>query len=152
MEEAKMKTCFALCLVSAGLLLAGCDRLESGRRLRLPRGSVENGRTAFISLKCTECHTVAGVELPKPTVAPDLVVELGGDVSRLRTVGDLLTSIIHPTESVSLKMKRPAVGAAVSAMPNVNDTMTVTQLVDLVRFLQPRYSEMTPPMDWAYTL
>jgi hypothetical protein len=46
-------------------------------------------------------------------------------------------------------MKRPAVGNPVSNMPTVNDVMTVSQLVDLVRFLQPRYSEMVPPMDWT---
>lgn len=147
-----MKACVGLSLACAGLLLAGCDNLQSGRRLRLPKGSAENGKVTFVALKCTECHTVAGVELPKPIVAPELVVELGGSVPRLRTVGDLLTSIIHPTQAVSMKMKRPAVGGAVSGMGDMNDTMTVSQLIDLVRFLQPRYSEMTPPVDWAYTL
>lgn len=147
-----MKTWLALIFVSVGVILAGCDRLQSGRRLRLPKGSAENGKAAFIALKCTECHTVRGVELPKPTVQPDLVVELGGSVPRLRTVGDLMTSIIHPTQAVSFKMKRPVVGAPVTNMPELNDTMTVTQLIDLVRFLQPRYSEMVPPMDWNYPL
>ena len=147
-----MKTPIGLCLVLIGFLLGGCDNLQSGRRLRLPKGSVENGKAAFIALKCTECHTVAGLELPKPTLAPELVVELGGPVPRLRSVGDLLTSIIHPTQSVSVKMKRPAIGPPVSGMPAVNDVMTVTQMVDLVRFLQPRYSEMVPPMDWDYSL
>ena len=147
-----MKTSAGLCLACAGLLLAGCDNLQSGRQLRLPKGSAENGKVAFVTLKCTECHTVVGVELPKPVVAPDLVVELGGSVARLRTVGDLMTSIIHPTQAVSIKMKRPAVGAPVSGMPDMNDTMTVSQLVDLVRFLQPRYAEMAPPIDWSYSM
>lgn len=147
-----MKPFLSLGLAVTGLLLAGCDNLQSGRRLRLPAGSAENGRAAFIALKCTECHTVAGVELPKPTTAPEFVVALGGNVPRLRTVGELLTSIIHPTRSVSIKGKRPVVGRPVSGMPAVNDVMTVTQLIDLVHFLQPRYSEMAPPMDWTYSL
>ena len=146
------KHLLGLGLLLTGLFLVGCDNLESGRRLRLPKGSAENGKAGFMALKCTECHTVAGVDLPKPTIAADLVVELGGNVPRLRTVGDLLTSIIHPTQSVSFKMKRPAVGQPVSSMPTVNDVMTVSQMVDLVRFLQPRYSEMAPPMDWTYSL
>ena len=146
-----MKTHPVLWLICISLLWGGCDNLQSGRRLRLPKGSAESGQAAFIALKCTECHTVKGVDLPAPFVRPELVVELGGDVPRLRTVGDLLTSIIHPTESISSKMKRPAVGAAVSGMPTMNDVMTVSQLVDLVRFLQPRYSEMAPPMDWEYS-
>ncbi len=134
------------------LLFGGCDNLQSGRRLRLPPGSAENGKAAFIALQCTACHTVAGVELPKPTIEPDLVVALGGSVPKLRTVGDLLTAIIHPTQGVSFRAKRPAVGPPVSGMPNVNEVMTVSQMVDLVRFLQPRYSEMAPPMDWTYSL
>lgn len=141
-----------LCLALTSLLLVGCGDPQSGRGLRLPKGSAENGKTAFIALKCTECHTVVGVELPRPTVAADLVVELGGNVPRLQTVGDLLTSIIHPTQGISLKNKRPAVGSPVSGMPTVNDVMTVSQMIDLVRFLQPRYSEMAPPMDWTYSL
>ena len=147
-----MNSQLGLCLVVIGLLMGGCDNLQSGRRLRLPAGSAANGKAAFTTLKCTECHTVVGVDLPKPTVASDLVVELGGKVPRLRTVGDLLTSIIHPTQSASFKMKRPAAGAPGSEMPTVNDVMTVSQMVDLVRFLQPQYSEMAPPMDWAYSL
>lgn len=138
-------------LALASLLLVGCDYLQSGRGLRLPAGSAEKGKAAFIALKCTECHTVAGVELPKPTIAPELVAELGGSVARLRTVGDLLTAIIHPTQGITFKNKRPAAGP-MPAMPAVNDVMTVSQMVDLVRFLQPRYSEMAPPMDWTYSL
>lgn len=147
-----MKTWFSLCLVSAAVFLTGCDRAQSGHRLRLPPGSAEKGQAAFIALKCTDCHTVAGVDLPKPVVASELVVALGGNVPRLRTVGDLMTSIIHPTKAVSAKMKRPTVGKPVTNMPDQNDTMTVTQLVDLVRFLQPRYTEMPPPMDWTLSL
>jgi L-cysteine S-thiosulfotransferase len=139
-------------LLFAGVLLLGCDNLQSGRRLRLPKGSVENGKAAFIALNCTECHTVAGVELPKPTGKPDEVVELGGSVPRLRTVGDLLTSIIHPTQSVSLRWKGAGKEPVQTPMPNVNDVMTVSQMVDLVRFLQPRYAEMEPPVDWTFSL
>ena len=143
---------FSLCLASMSLILTSCDQLQSGRRLRLPPGSAENGKAAFITLKCSDCHTVSGVALPQPTIAAERVVELGGNVRRLRTVGDLLTSIIHPTQSISVKMKRPAVGPPVSPMPSVNDVMTVSQMVDLVRFLQPRYAEMAPPIDWNYSL
>src|SRR5688572_30277967 len=103
-----MKTVFSLVLAALGFAVGGCDySLESARSLRLPQGSAENGRIAFTALKCTECHTVAGIDLPKPTVAPEKVVELGGDVARLRTVGDLLTSIIHPSYTLSEKMKLP---------------------------------------------
>lgn len=147
-----MKT-YVVVVVAAALVagLSGCDRLQSGYRLRLPAGSAENGRVAFVALKCTKCHTVAGVDLPKPTVKPEEIVELGGGVRQLRTVGDLLTSIIHPTAAISDKLLPPLPLPADTPMPSVNDEMTVTQMVDLVRFLQPRYTQMAPPVDWTFS-
>ncbi|MEO6002682.1 MAG: c-type cytochrome [Opitutus sp.] len=147
-----MNAKLSLCLVCVGLVVTGCDRLESGRGLRLPKGSAENGKNVFVALNCTQCHTVTGVDLPKPTVAPEFVVDLGGKAPRVRSVGDLMTAIIHPTQTVSFKMRRPVAGAPGKEMPTVNDVMTVSQLVDLVRFLQPRYFEMAPPIDWSYSL
>lgn len=147
-----MKIAFTLALAAVGLLLVGCDsNRESGRRLRLPRGSADNGKVAFIALKCTECHTVAEVELPAPTAKPESVVALGGDVTRLRTVGDLLTSIIHPGFSISERMPAPSGPKPVkSPMPVVNDVMTVTQLIDLVAFLQPRYRTIPAAPEYNY--
>ena len=104
-------------------------------------------------MNCTACHTVVGVDLPKPTAPPESVVALGGEVARLRTVGGLLTPIIHPTFAISERMKRPPAPAPVkSPMPVVNDVMTVTQLIDLVTFLQPHYTQLHPPYDSYYTL
>ena len=143
-----MKALFALAL--AGLLAAGCGRnLQSARSLRLPQGNADNGKAAFVALKCVRCHTVAGVELPKPTESADKIVALGGEVERLRTIGDLLTSIVHPSAGISEKMPRP-VGTTItkSPMPVVNDTMTVTQMIDLVTFLQPRHTSIPLPQDW----
>jgi len=124
--------------------------LNSARNLQLPKGNVENGKVAFVDLKCVRCHIIAGVELPKPTEASDRIVTLGGDVARLRTIGDLLTSIIHPSAVISEKMPRPD-GKKVteSPMPVVNDDMTVTQMIDLVTFLQPRFTQIPPPPTWS---
>ena len=147
-----MKAEVGIALAALGLFVGGCDsNLKSGRRLHLPQGSAEKGRAAFVALKCTECHSVVGVDLPKPTAVPEKVVVLGGDVARLRTIGDLLTSIIHPEYALSDKMDpRMPVVAGKSPMPVVNDVMTVAQLVDLVAFLQPRYTRLPPPTDFHY--
>jgi hypothetical protein len=148
-----MKTLLSLALVALGFVVTGCDNLKSARSLRLPQGDVENGRIAFSALNCTECHTVAGVDLPKPTVAPGKVVALGGEVTRLRTIGDLMTSIIHPNYALSDRMNLPAgKRPAKSPMPVVNDKMSVQELIDLVTFLQPRYTQIPPPPDWSFTL
>lgn len=145
-----MKTSLPCLAIALGLILAGCGQpLKSARSLQLPQGHAENGKAAFVDLKCVRCHTVVGVELPKPTEAADKVVALGGDVARLRTIGDLLTSIIHPSAVISEKMPRPG-GKKVteSPMPVVNDDMTVTQMIDLVTFLQPRFTQIPPPPTW----
>lgn len=136
------------------VLAAGCgDNLQATGRLRLPKGDVANGKAAFVALKCVECHTVNGVaDLPKPTVAADKVIELGGDVARMRTVGDLLTAIVHPSFSISEKMTVPAgEKAPKTEMREVNDRMTVKQMIDLVTFLQPQYKELPLPGEFYYT-
>ncbi|MEY4940413.1 MAG: hypothetical protein RIQ93_2148 [Verrucomicrobiota bacterium] len=149
-----MKTLSAMTLLLASLLAGGCDSsLKSTGRLRLPQGSAEAGKRAFVSLNCTRCHTVPGVELPKPTAPASEVLALGGNVNRLRTIGDLMTSIIHPSAALSEKMRsREAVKAGKSPMPEVNDIMTVQEMVDLVTFLQPQYKQLPPPADWYYML
>ena len=149
-----MKALCVLSLTVVGLGLGGCDYgTKSARSLRLSQGSAENGKIAFVALKCIECHWVAGVDLPKPTAAPEKVVVLGGDVARLRTIGDLLTSIIHPDYVISGLMNVPASQRpAKSPMPSVNDVMTVRQMIDLVTFLQPRYKQLPAPLEYNYPL
>lgn len=150
-----MKRLLRCALGALFLCAAGCDySVKSARSFRIPQGDVEKGKAAFVALKCVECHTVSGVaDLARPTAGPEKVVVLGGDVTRLRTVGDLLTSITHPNFALSEKWKLPAANRpAKSPMPALNDVMTVAQLIDLVTFLQPRYSQIPPPYDWNYSL
>ena len=74
-----MKTSLGLVLAALAVLTAACDfNLKSTRRFRLPQGNADNGKAAFVALNCTTCHTVSGVDLPKPTVEPTAVVGLGG--------------------------------------------------------------------------
>jgi mono/diheme cytochrome c family protein len=141
-----------LLLAALGLALTGCGRNPaSTAAFRPPPGNAENGRAAFIALKCHVCHTVRGADLPAPLVIPGSVIALGGDVHRIRTYGDLLTAIIHPDYALSDQMP-PAVRVTTkkSPMPAVNDRMTVAQLLDLIAFLQPRYHQIKPVLDSPY--
>ena len=129
----------------ATLSALGCaPNPKSGRGFQLPPGNAEKGKAAFIQLKCTECHRVDGVDLPAPTAKPEIVVTLGGEVSHLRTYGQLVTAIIHPRLEISnqLHASAPMTG---SPMKDFNREMTVAQLVDIVTFLQPTYRELVPP-------
>lgn len=123
-------------------LLAGCDSgPKSGRGFVFPEGDLARGRKAFVDLKCCECHRVHGeADLPAPTVGPEKEVLLGGEVYAVRTYGDLVTAVIHPSKAVT------AGGPATQPlpMPQANEAMTVAQMLDIVTFLHPRYRKLEP--------
>lgn len=143
-----MKSLPGLLLIAIAVgLIAGCYRSpKSGRGFVFPEGEVSRGKAAFVELKCYTCHTVKGEEgIPPPTVEPAHVVVLGGEVSEMRTYGNLVTSVIHPSYKISDKVGVPRRWElTVSPMPVVNDTMTVRQMLDVVTFLQPHYRELEP--------
>lgn len=120
--------------------LIGCDPSpKSEKGFRLPDGDVEKGKEVFVAMKCHTCHKVEGVELPAPTgdVGP---VTLGGEVRRVKTYGELVTAIINPSHSLAEGHPVEKVAKdGKSKMPIFNDTMTVTQLSNLVAFLQAQY-------------
>lgn len=138
-------------LVSAIFLsqLISCDRNALGRSgLYLPLGNAENGRLAFISLQCHACHTVTGVALPPMKMAtPVINFNLGGAGSRVKSYSGLVTAIINPahftsSEYVESLNELTKTGKIESPMPSLNDKMTVTQMIDIVAFLDARYEEL----------
>ena len=121
---------------------AGCDASpRSARGFTLPDGDAEAGQTTFIQFRCYDCHTVAGVELPVAEEPDQVAVHLGGEVGRIKTYGELVTSIVNPSHRLAAGYAANliATGAGESRMTNYNDAMTVTQLIDLVAFLQSHY-------------
>lgn len=131
------------------LLLPSCRNSEKkeARGFRLPEGNVELGKTAFIDLKCHQCHTVAGIDLPKSEAPSQISLELGGEVRKVKSYGELVTSITQPQHIVSpdyLAKLNKGEGAA-SPMPSYNDRMTVTQMANIVTFLHAQYTKAAPP-------
>jgi hypothetical protein len=128
------------------LVLVGCTQGQRpGQAFRLPDGDVEKGKAAFVSLKCHTCHPVAGVDLPDPASKSPNTYILGGEVTKLRSYGDLVTSIIHPSHGLSPGFdKKSMEDSKLSPMPEFNQVMTVAQMIDLVAFLHPRYKKLDP--------
>lgn len=121
------------------LLLSGCNDPKSPRGFSLPEGDIERGQATFEELQCTACHSVASLDLQRPQGA-ELNIRLGGEVDRVRTYGQLVTSIINPSHRLAVGYDRDLVSVnGESVMRNYNDTMTVSQLIDLVAFLESRY-------------
>lgn len=140
----KSSVVFGAALLLAGLFV-GCDQARRmSRGFVFPVGDATRGKTAFVALQCNTCHRVDGVpDLPGPVVSPEKVVVLGGKVVKVRSYGDLVTAIIHPKYEISENLANRTAYSE-SPMRQVNDTMTVTQLLDIVTFLQPRYQELEP--------
>jgi mono/diheme cytochrome c family protein len=127
-------------------LLSGCERdYMSERGFSLPEGDPIAGKETFLYMQCNECHIVKGMELPRVALADPPFVELGGDVTRVKTYGDLVTSIINPSHKLAAGYPLDEVSIdGVSKMYVYNDFMTVQELIDIVMFLQPQYRVIIP--------
>lgn len=113
---------------------------KSGAGFTLPEGDPDQGQRTFVGLQCHACHTVDGVKFEPHESQAEKMIALGGERAVVKTYGNLVTSIINPSH-------RFAVGYAAedikedgeSKMRKYNDEMTVTELTDLVAFLQSHY-------------
>ena len=135
----------------AGILLAlstlaGCeaDRM-SEKGFSLPQGNTLDGQQAFVYLHCFECHTIDGVELPPVASDEQPYVQLGGKVSQVKTYGQLVTSIINPSQKLAPGYPLETISeCGQSIMPLYNSYMTVQELIDIIAFLQPHYEVIVP--------
>jgi hypothetical protein len=115
---------------------------KSPRGFEFPEGDADRGREAFVVLRCSSCHEVAGLEdeLPCPVATPATGVELGGLGMREPSDGELVTSIINPSRHLYTagEAERITSGGG-SRMANLNESMKVQNLIDIVAFLHERY-------------
>jgi len=137
-----MKSSIALALLITTAMLAGCDTgPKSSMGFSLPTGDARHGRALFQTLQCHACHAIEGIEQLGSSGEQDISVKLGGDVSRIKTYGELVTSVINPSHRLAKGYPLEEIQVdGVSKMRNYNDTMTVSQLIDLIAFLQSEYT------------
>ncbi|MBU2676695.1 MAG: cytochrome c [Gammaproteobacteria bacterium] len=132
----------ALCVL---VCLAACDRDDRRQGdIYLPEGDAARGEVHFVSLGCVSCHKVAGAELPEPAEAGPVLVLLGSRTGPKpgMSYGRLVTSIVNPSHRLSARYSRDKVSQeGESLMTFYNDVLTVTQLTDLVAFLQAHYKK-----------
>lgn len=138
----------------ATLLGAGvaCDSgRHSSAGFHLPAdGDVERGKVAFVALGCHSCHQVSGVDLPRPTVQPPVPVVLGGEVDKELSDAYILTSMLDPNYQLAKYPKDRITTGGQSRMPHYADKMTGRQFIDVVRFLQSRYTVRQPQPNYMY--
>ncbi|MGB2403037.1 MAG: c-type cytochrome [Akkermansiaceae bacterium] len=136
------------------LVACGGKEKKMAKGFVLPSGDNEKGKQAFIELKCHRCHTVAGELLPE-IVDPEIVkLHLGGEVYRVKTYGQLVTSVIHPNHKLAKDylagMDEEQRETAQSPMPSMVDQMTVRQMIDIVSFLNSHYVKLEPEYEVPY--
>lgn len=120
-------------------LFAACaERPPSSGSFSLPEGDPAAGKQVFVGLQCHSCHSLP--DIPQLDSGSTVSVKLGGEVRNIKTYGELVTAIVNPSHRIlqgfSPKHKTEQ---GKSAMRNYNDLMTVTQLIDLVSYLQTQY-------------
>jgi len=106
-----------------------------GWKFALPGGDPGKGRQVFADLECYKCHAIQGESFPQS----------GGDA---KNVGPALTGMggMHPAEYFAESILAPNAvildgpgytgSDGTSVMPTYVDSLSVTQLVDLVAFLK----------------
>ncbi|PCJ49939.1 MAG: cytochrome C [Gammaproteobacteria bacterium] len=136
-----MKRSYIL-LAGLAIILAGCEpQPNTGKGFSLPEGDASIGKITFVELGCNTCHSIADIEqLPRDDNSLPHV-KLGGSVSTIKSYGELVTSIINPSHKVLKRLNQGTVMAedGSSTMRVYNDIMTVSQLVNLVTFLEDNY-------------
>lgn len=132
--------------VLAFAVLSGCERPSTATAFVLPPGDVASGRDLFISYGCIGCHTIRDANLPEPESPRAVSVPLGGRVARLKSYNELVTSVINPSHKFVAGRRAEEVSVdGESLMTVYNDVMTVSELIDIVAFLESRYERIERP-------
>ena len=146
---------FSLGSLLLAVVISGCT-VESPpvKGFVMPDGDVALGEQVFVKYSCHGCHTIPGVDLPVIEPQPEWILEIGGDVYRVKNYGELLTSVINPTHVVSQeyinKLENVNSRDEGTPMPYYGDAMTITEMVNLVSFLQAQYSKLMPDFFQSY--
>jgi hypothetical protein len=83
------------------------------------------------------------VDIPDAEETDLPAIAIGGKVLSIDSYGELVTSIINPSHKLATRYAKELVAVdGESRMKNYNDVMTVTQLIDVVSFLQSQYERI----------
>lgn len=106
-----------------------------GWKLLLPPGDSEEGKRAYVAMKCFTCHETKGEHFPQEAKKPgDVGPELTG-IGRHHPAEYFAEAILNPNRVI---IEGPGFTGpdGLSKMPDYTDTMTLKQLIDLVAYLK----------------
>ena len=146
-SEMMTRYLLSLCTASALVFAAGSPLLaEDGQKpFRLPGGDYEDGRTAFMTLNCNQCHTVAEVVIDEPKGKRRLDLRLASEQRFVKSYKDIITAITNPQHVINEQyrsiLNKPELNGSIKPfMPDLTREMSARQLMDLVAFLDKVYA------------
>ena len=126
-----MKYLLLVSLITVSISLISCDSgPDSPRGFSFPIGDIVKGEAVLLKYQCLACHKIEGFDQDKKIKLESIVI----NPSHKLVQG-------YPIAAVTIEGK--------SKMTNFNDLMTVTELVDLVTFLETQY-ELVPYRSTGY--
>jgi len=132
---------------------------ENGKPVKgfvLPKGDVAQGEQVFVDFNCHSCHTIPDLEFPEVGFTAPFILEIGGEVYRVKNYGELLTAVVNPDHIISPEyvamLEKAEREMIISPMPYFGEEMTVAELNDLVEFLHAQYTRLQPQYYRGYYL
>ncbi|MFN2330023.1 MAG: c-type cytochrome [Chromatocurvus sp.] len=135
-------------IITFFFFLSACDQgADSPRGFSLPRGDADRGEQVFLSYECLSCHRLDDYNAEFPEREMEEPFVLGGQVTRVKTYAELVTAVINPSHKISqgMQLEKMTDESGNSRMRNYNDVMTVSELIDLVAFLETHYEPIRYP-------
>ena len=127
----------------AGVVLLVIMMVQScgqSRGFALPAGDISAGKAVFLKFNCNQCHSTTTIDFGG--TEDNLHVALGGEVGRIKSYGQLVTSVINPGHKIAFGFGDEVTDE--NQMRNFNHELTVQEMVDLVTYLQSEYEIPTP--------
>jgi len=145
-----------LCAITLGVLSACSDEGKPVKGFVLPGGDIAQGEQVFVDFNCHGCHTIPDMDFPEVDFTPPFILEIGGEVYRVKNYGELLTAVVNPDHIISPKyiamLEKANREAVISPMPYFGEEMTVAELLDVVAFLHAQYTRLQPQYYRGYYL
>ena len=131
-------------------LVSGCatyPNYDQVFSLPIAEGDVAQGEVHFVEMQCNRCHTIRNYDIPAYAGEMPVEVELGGVILFAKSHADLTMSIVNPNYWLSeryLRQLPPDERKNIKSSPmhgKIPD-MKISELIDLVAFLESRYEEV----------
>ena len=122
------------------------DSGSATKGFRFRGGDAGQGKEAFARLNCIQCHTVSGVEVPKPEGKRRFDLKLAEESRFVKRYEDIVLAITNPRHVVSERYRAiltdaEARGEIEPFMADLTNDMSVRQLMDMVAFLDEVYAK-----------